>query len=270
MTAAERPVHSALYTGLVRHQRFGPRRHRFQYRVFMAYIDLAELPWLFRGTPLWSTRPAPAWFRRRDYLGEPHVPLDEAVRDCVVEQTGERPDGAIRLLTNLRYFGFLMNPISCYYCFDRRERLRWIVAEVTNTPWKERMPYVIPCDPEARVQRHRFDKALHVSPFMPMDMQYAWRGTTPGERLTLHLKNLRRGREEFNATLRLERRPATAGNLNRQLLSYPWMTMKVGLGIYWQALRLFLKRVPLHRHPPRNNRPDQDPDRHRFQEDSTR
>lgn len=268
MTSPDRVWHSALYTGVVGHQRFQPRHHAFQYRVFMAYIDLAELPGLFRGTLFWSTRPALAWFRRRDYLGDPSIPLDQAVRDCVEQQTGERPDGAIRLLTNLRYFGFLINPISCYYCFDRQERLRWIVAEVTNTPWKERTPYVIPCDPETRVQRHRFDKTLHVSPFMPMDMQYAWRSTTPGERLTLHLKNLREGREEFNATLRLERRPATASNLNRMLLSYPVMTMKVGLGIYWQALRLFLKRVPLHRHPPRND--DQDPNRNRIQEDSAR
>lgn len=241
-------LHSAIYTGRVRHRRLSPRRHSFTYRVFMLYVDLDELPGLFRGTGLWSTRPALAWFRRRDYLGPPEQPLGDAVRDCVERQTGQRPDGPVRLLTNLRYFGFLMNPISCYYCFDRHGHLRWIVAEVTNTPWRERQQYVIPCQPGAPVHRHAFDKALHVSPFMPMDMQYHWRSNTPGDHLALHLKNLRGGEEVFHATLTLRRRALTAGNLNRLLLSYPFMTARVGLGIYWQALKLFLKRVPLHRH----------------------
>jgi len=251
---------SAIYTGQVRHTRLHPVWHRFTYRLFMLYLDLEELPRLFEGTWLWSAaRPAPGRFRRRDYLGPAHRPLIEAVRDCVEQQTGQRPEGPVRLLTNPRFFGFLINPISCYYCFDRAERLRWIVAEVTNTPWRERQQYVIPCAPETRVQQHVFGKSLHVSPFMPMDMQYHWRSTTPDRHLALHLKNLRDGREQFNATLALQRQSLTAGNLNRLLLSYPFMTFRVGLGIYWQALKLFVKRVPLHPHRnPRNTEPEEE------------
>ena len=138
-------MQSCLYLGSLRHRRHAPRPHAFRYRVFMTYLDLGELDEVFRGRWLWSTRrPALAWMRRADYLGDPAVPLDEAVRERVARETGERPRGPIRLLTHLRMLGACFNPVSFYYCFDQAgERVETIVAEITNTPWNERHAYVL-------------------------------------------------------------------------------------------------------------------------------
>ena len=246
---------SCLYAGHISHRRFGPRRNAFRYRLFMAYIDLAELPRVFDGRWFWSARrPAPVWFRRADYLGDPAVPLDAAVRDLVERRLGHRPDGPIRLLTHLRYFGYNFNPVSFYYVHDRSgERLETVVAEITNTPWDERHAYVLPVAGAARegaqVLRWQFDKAFHVSPFLPMDMRYDWRFTAPGETLGVHMENWRDGASQFDATLTLGRRPLTGAALARALLAVPFVTLKVSALIYWQALVLLLKRTPFFTHP---------------------
>jgi DUF1365 family protein len=229
-----------------------PRRHRFRYRLFMMFLDLAELPALFDRTPFWSARrPALAWFKRSDYLGPADIPLDEAVRRLVCERTGVRPQGPIRLLTHLRYFGYCMNPVSFYYCFDRLGvALETIVAEITNTPWGERHQYVLPVSAgEKRLKRFAFDKDFHVSPFMPMDMQYRWSFSEPQERVFVHMENTRDGEPVFNATLNLRRAAITPAALLMLLGLYPLMTLKVIAGIHWQAFRLWCKRTPVYDHP---------------------
>lgn len=216
----------------------------------MMYLDLAELPRLFDGVPFWSARRrAPAWFRRADYLGNPQVALDQAVRDLVQARTGRRPEGPIRLLTHLRYFGCCMNPVSFYYCFDESgARLETIVAEITNTPWKERHQYVLEAD-DGRIKRFDFDKGFHVSPFFPMNMQYQWCFSEPRGRLFVNMRNLRAGEFMFDATLALEEHSVTAPALVMALAAYPLMTLKVIAAIHWQALRLWCKRTPFYAHP---------------------
>jgi DUF1365 family protein len=217
----------------------------------MPYICLDELPELFDGHLLWSARGrAPGQFRRSDFLGDPNLPLQDEVRRRIFEETGVNHEGPIYLLANLRYFGFNMNPIACYYCFSADEsRLEFLVAEVNNTPWNERHSYVLPGPQQGRWLRTEFDKQLHVSPFNPMDMRYLWRSSTPDQRLVLHLANTEQGRRVFDASLSLSARPMTATNLNRTLWRYPLMTARIALAIYWQALRLFVKGVPFHSHP---------------------
>jgi DUF1365 family protein len=249
-------MHSCLYVGSVRHRRFRPVGHAFRYGLFQVYLDLDELDTVFRGRWLWSARrPALAWLKRSDHLGDPAVPLKQAVQDLVHQATGTRPQGPIRLLTHLRYFGYCFNPVSFYYCFDATgTRVETIVAEINNTPWGERHCYVLPAgQSNGGPRRFRFGKDFHVSPFMPVDIGYDWRFSAPEERLAIHMENHRGGEKLFDATLRLEQRPITGRSLAGALLRYPFMTLAVIRRIYWQALLLWLKRVPFHTHPSKVN-----------------
>lgn len=249
---------SAVYTGWVRHRRFMPRSHAFRYRVFMMYLDLDEMETVFSLSPLWSLqKPAPARFRREDYFGDPSVPLANAVKDEIKEKLNIEITGAVRVLTNLRYFGFIINPLTVYYCFDHNDQLQAMLLEVTNTPWNERHAYALQCDPTSRLQRKTFGKAHHVSPFMPMNMRYQWNSNLPTSLLTIHMINQRiedgNQCDMFDATMILKRKAISPGLLNSIPLRHPFMTLKVFLAIYWQALKLFVKKIPFYHHPKTDN-----------------
>jgi uncharacterized protein len=251
-------MESAIFEGQLRHRRRTAPARTFTYSLFMAYVDLGELETVFAGRWLWSARgPNVAWLRRADHYGDPATALDVAIRDLVASRTGARPSGPIRLLTHLRYFGHGFNPVSFYYCFAEGGRtLETIVAEVANTPWNERHMYVLPeADNLGRGhdKRFAFAKAFHVSPFLGMDMDYAWRFGTPpatdGGRLWVHMENRQHGERVFDATLALVRRPINGVELGRALALYPAMTVQVVAGIYAQAARLWIARAPFYSHP---------------------
>ncbi|HWF33673.1 MAG TPA: DUF1365 domain-containing protein [Solirubrobacteraceae bacterium] len=252
---------SCLYEGSVRHRRTGTPSDEFHYPLFMAFLDLDELPELFDGRPLWSARrPALAWFRRGDYLGDASTPLREAVGELVAERTGIELDGPVRLLTHLRYFGHCFNPVSFYYCYDAAgERVRAVVAEVTNTPWGERHAYVLPVGDAAdrggtHVLQGQFAKVLHVSPLMGMNQTYDWRLSEPSERISVHIESLaENGKRVFDATLSLCRSELTPRTLRRALLRYPALTMRLTARIYAHALRLRLRGAKYHPHPERSH-----------------
>jgi DUF1365 family protein len=241
-----------------------PRVHAFSYAVYMVWLDLAELDTVFRRRWFWSTqRRALAWFRRADYLGDAAIGLDEAVRRRVAQSLGKRPSGPIRMLSQLRNFGHCFNPVTFYYCYDTAgANVETIVAEITNTPWRERHSYVLPVTAsDARNTAMHFDlpKDFHVSPFMPLDLRYRWQFTAPGARLAVHMENLRGDEPIFDATLDLAHRPITTGSLAWVLLRFPLSTVRVLVAIHWQALLLWLKRVPVHSHPGLDSQRDKSP-----------
>ncbi len=241
-------LRSAIYEGTVVHHRYEPIDHHFSYRITMTMLDLDEIDAVCDHHPLWSDERANAVsFRRRDYLGDPASPLGDAVRNLVETRTGRRPEGPISLLTQVRTWGWLFNPISVYYCFAQDGiTVESTVVEVTNTPWHERTAYVLP-----GTGSHLVAKELHVSPFLPMDLRHRFIIGEPGPRLVLGVDDLRSEERVFSASMVLRRHPADRRSLGRVLWRYPLMTMRVSWGIYRQALALRRRGVPFHAHPDR-------------------
>lgn len=237
-----------VYEGSIRHRRFAVRSHAFEHRLALFYLDVERIDEVLGGR-LVSRRPGLVRFRREDYLGDPDLPLAEAVRGLVQERTGWRAEGAVRMLTQLRTLGHCFNPVSFYFCFDREGGLGAIVAEVTNTPWGERHAYVLRDPSEGPVFQGHFEKRLHVSPFMGMDQRYVWRATVPGAALSVHIESQEGAHRTFDATLALRRSALTPSRLRRVIARYPLATLRVVALIYGHALVLWLKRVPVHAKP---------------------
>lgn len=249
-------MRSSLYEGHVLHRRTVPVDHVFRFPLFMVYLDLGELDVVFERRWLWSTRGAAfARFDRRDHLGDPEVSLEESVRTLVADRTGHRPLGPIGLLTHLRYAGYLINPVSFYYCWDEgADALEAVVADVTNTPWNERHAYVLEApDRELSGIRASSSKDFHVSPFMGMDLSYRWTFAPPRQGLSARIESIDpSGDRVFDAALAMVQRPIGTASLARALALHPFMTAQAAAAIYWQALRLYAKRAPFHPHPETN------------------
>ena len=238
-------MNTCLYRGQVVHHRLAPFERRFRKRLWMAYLDLSELP----GLALSRWRRGPMTFRRTDHLGPHDEALDESVRKLVARETGLRPEGPVRLLSMLRSFGVSFNPVSFFYCFaPDGEALEAVVAEVTNTPWGERHCYVL--RPSAQDEFESFEpKAFHVSPFMGMEQQYRFRIGRPGDRLALSIESCEADQPVFRAALDLRRESWTPESRLRAFARHPVMPLEVAVAIYWQAFRLSLLRAPFHPHP---------------------
>lgn len=244
-------MNSNLCRGWVSHRRLAPRFHGFRYRIGMFYLDLDEQPRLL-GLSRWlgRSRWAPLSWRETDYLpaltgnGES---LAQAARNLVGQATGQTPEGAVHLLTQPRCWGLSFNPVSFYFCHHRDGRLAAILLEVRNTPWRERFHYVLPAD-EGLQRPFAVAKAFHVSPFMPLDMEYRLRFYLDARHVRIHMENWRAGEKVFDADLALLREPLDRAALHRHVLSFPWMSLRTVSSIYWQALRLLFKRTPIHDH----------------------
>ncbi|WDY55982.1 DUF1365 domain-containing protein [Pseudomonas sp. PSKL.D1] len=237
---------SSLCHGWVSHRRSSPRPHAFRYRIGMFYLDLAEDPALLLG----RKRFAPLCWRETDYLPSltrTGTPLADAARQLVGQATGQPPRGAVHLLTQPRCWGLSFNPVSVYFCHDLDGVLAALLLEVRNTPWRERFHYVLPVHGNL-AQPFAMAKAFHVSPFLPLDMDYRLRFALDARHVRVHMENWHDGQKVFAADLALQRQPLDRAAVRRHIFTFPWMSLRTVSAIYWQALRLLFKRTPVHDH----------------------
>jgi len=242
---------SALYRGRVMHRRLRPKIHKLNYRVFWLLLDLSEIDDVDARLRLFSrNRFNLLSFHDKDY-GDGSGALRPQV-DAWMAQAGiDLKGGTVRLLTMPRVLGYVFNPISIYYCHWPDGRLAAMVYEVTST-FGIRHAYVIPIpieDQAAGVIRQGAAKALYVSPFMGMEMDYQFRGHTPGDRLDMTIDGLDAEGVLITAAMAAKRERLEDRNIAAATAAIPLMTFKVVAAIHWEALKLWVKGVGLTRQP---------------------
>jgi DUF1365 family protein len=253
MTKAAPKLESSIYQGFVRHRRFFPVAHQFDNRIFMLLLKVDEIPLVLKSFwQLGNSKFCWARFRRADYIGKDYESITDAVKSKIAEKLckhSSEVNGEVYMLANLRYFGFYFSPINLYY-LKCNDQFKYMLAEVSNTPWHEKHYYLVDL---TDIKPHA--KELHVSPFNPMTQNYHWHVIPPDnfqDRCLVHIQahdQLTPIGKVFDATLSLNRVPLNQTELTRVLLRTPSQPISIVLSIYWQALKLALKRVPFYSHP---------------------
>ena len=267
---------AGIYEGTLAHNRAGAVAHAFRYPLFMVLLDIDDIPALMSASRLTShNRWNWASFDDRDHLAGTPGSLRERLAAAAARHGVELPDGPVRLLTHLRYLGYCFNPVSFYYCYDRAGLLRRVLAEVHNTFGGRHQYWLAPSTAETGspdsvegsdglAMHAHARKAFYVSPFMADAYDYQFAFTPPGDALRVHMRLQPDEMDApgFSATLALARREWRADTIRAALWRYPLMTASVIVGIHWQALRLWLKGVPLVPRPTPTGEWPQDPSHH--------
>lgn len=240
---------SCLYQGKVTHRRVRPKRHSLGYRVFYLLVDLDELDALDRGTRLFAHNGFGLLsFHDADHLDGSDAPLRDRVERLLRAAGLDHPGGAIRLLCMPRLLGYAFNPLSIYFCHDDGGRLVCLIYEVNNT-FGQRHSYVIPVDGGDGVVRQSCAKRFYVSPFLDMDLTYDFHIGPPGEAVTIGVTVRDADGAVLTTGFSGTRRAITDRSLLGAFLGHPLMTLKVVVGIHWEALRIWLKGIKLRTRP---------------------
>lgn len=255
--------HSHIYLGNIIHKRFSPKKHSFNYRLYMLALDVADVESHYNNKAGFGifgfSWYKPLRFVEQDYLiAQPKnkqvgdlAPLNERIQTKVAELSGHKDISRIVMLVQVRCFGIYFSPANFYFCYDHNGQCTQMLAEVSNTPWNERHYYLVDLLTDSADKKTK--KNFQVSPFMDLAMTYFWQVTPPSchdDKLLVNIKNKRVDEESgqatmlFDASLVMKKKPFTKKSLLRIWAQLPVMTVKVVLTIYWQALKLFIKRVP--------------------------
>ena len=237
---------SCLYRSEVMHRRTSPKKHAFKYGVFMFYLDLDELDELGERFNLVSrNRFAPYEFRDTDHYNPNEVGIRKSIIDYVSENGYNQPIGSIFLLTHLRTWGHLFNPVSFYFVEDNEGKPICSIAEVANT-FNEQKLFHIPCDSSGKAVDAQI-KNFYVSPFSELDTLFHFRLHSPGDRLRVAIDQSQNGETYFRSALVGKKRPLSDRALTLSACRFPFLTLKIVGAIHWQAFLLYLKGVPFHR-----------------------
>ncbi len=253
------PVSAAsLYPGLVMHQRLKPFGHRFTYRVFSLLIDLDRLQEAGRQSPLFSVERANlVSFWQGDHGPRDGSSLRDHVDRLLCEAGLSDPPARVLLLCYPRVLGYVFNPLSVYFAYDAADRLVALVYEVRNT-FGDLHTYVAPVgvkDIGPEGVRQERAKAFYVSPFIDMDQTYRFRVLPPGEAVRVRILETDSEGPLLSATFAGTRQEVRTAQLLGLSLKIPFMTLKVIVGIHWEALKLWLKGAPFHSPSRRHDRP---------------
>ncbi|MGE3318925.1 MAG: DUF1365 domain-containing protein [Candidatus Berkiella sp.] len=242
--------HHQLFEGFVQHRRLEPKLHSFRHPIFQFYLDLDHLNEISDASPFLSLEKINyVSFYRKNYFDK----KTNSLKKAILEKLGisiDYDNYKIYLLTNLSFLGLCFNPISIYFIF-KGGALYAMIAEVTNTPWRERHCYVLdkPIKYEPPIYYFQATKELHVSPFMGMDYEYRFKLKKTEDQIILHIENVHDGRITFDATLSMLSMPFSQKNIHTLLKRHPLLTHKTIALIHWHAIKLWFKGVPFHPHP---------------------
>lgn len=253
----------------IRHRRYTPKAHAFEYEMGYVLVNIDAIAEACERSPFWSyNRFNLMSLHDKDFLTSDGHSTRDSIRDAIMQQLGQSVSSMqpIYALTLPSYLGVAFNPVSFYWVYDEQQTtLKFIAAHITNTPWHERFLYCFNCaqsesavsNDHEPVYRFLLDKQFHVSPFMPMQLKYDWRFKLDQgheqqknhSHSAIHMQLKQHGQLVFDATMQFELKPLTTWQQHLFPITYPLQSIKIVWAIYWQALRLFIKRIPFFSHP---------------------